>query len=265
MRILAIDDNRDNLTTLQAVLSDRLPDAEVLTALSGPDGLDLAHSENPHVILLDIVMPGMDGYEVCRKLKEDPILAAIPVLFLTALRTDEGSRIKAVEVGAEGFLSKPFDDLELVAQIRTMGKIKAAATMQRTENERLEALVEDRTRSLMAELDERKRAEKALRASERALQESEERFRSLFERAPLGYQSLDAEGKLIEVNEAWLEALGYAREEVIGRWFGDFLAPESVQGFRERFPVFKAEGKVHSEFYMLHKSGDRRYMAFDGR
>jgi PAS domain S-box-containing protein len=258
MRILAIDDNQDNLTALQAVLSDRLPEAGILTASSGPAGLDLARAEDPDVILLDIVMPGMDGYEVCRRLKEDPLLPAIPVLFLTANRTDRASRVKALEAGAEGFLAKPFDDLELTAQIRSMVKIKAAASRQHTENERLASLVEERTRSLMVELDERKRAEKAL-------QESEERFRSLFERAPLGYQSLDTDGKFIEVNDAWLEALGYAREEVIGRWFGDFLAPESVQGFRERFTAFKARGRVHSEFYMLHKSGDRRYMAFDGR
>jgi len=265
MRILAIDDNQDNLTALRAVVSDRLPEAEVLTALNGPAGLDLARAQDPDVILLDIVMPGMDGYAVCRQLKQDPALQAIPVLFLTANRTDRASRIKALQAGAEGFLSKPFDDLELTAQIRSMVKIKAAVNMQRTENERLAALVAERTRELVRELDDRKRAETARHASERALRESEERFRSLFERAPLGYQSLDADGRFIEVNEAWLEALGYAREEVVGKWFGDFLAPECVEEFRERFPAFKAKGRARSEFHMLHKSGDRRYMVINGR
>jgi PAS domain S-box-containing protein len=194
-----------------------------------------------------------------------PGLEAIPVLFLISPGTDRGSRAKALEAGADGFLAKPFDDIELVAQIRAMAKIKAAATVQRSENERLAALVRERTLSLAAELDERKRAEEALRASEKALRESEERFRALFDRAPLGYQSLDADGTLIEVNEAWLETLGYPRDEVIGRWFGDFLAPECVQDFRERFSAFKAKGRAHSEFYMLHRNGDRKYVAFDGR
>ena len=97
------------------------------------------------------------------------------------------------------------------------------------------------------------------------LKESEERFQELFEKAPLGYQSLDEAGRFLDVNQAWLDALGYAREEVIGRWFGDFLAPEYVEAFKEHFPQFKAAGRVHSEFELLRKSGDRRFMAFDGR
>lgn len=95
--------------------------------------------------------------------------------------------------------------------------------------------------------------------------ESEERYRSLFEHAPLGYQSLDEGGNFIEVNQAWLETLGYKREEVLGRWFGDFLAPEFVAAFRGRFSLFKTEGKIHSEFEMLHKNGGRRLIAFEGR
>lgn len=98
-----------------------------------------------------------------------------------------------------------------------------------------------------------------------ALQESEKRFYELFERAPLGYQSLDINGNFIAVNEAWLETLGYSKEELIGKWFGDFLSPEYVEAFRNRFPIFKAEGRIHSEFYMLHKNGSKKYIAFDGR
>ncbi len=94
---------------------------------------------------------------------------------------------------------------------------------------------------------------------------SEEHFYGMFEKAPLGYQSLDEDGNFIEVNQTWLETLGYSSEEVHGRWFGDFLAPEYVEAFRERFPIFKAAGKIHSEFQMIHKNGGRRYIAFEGR
>ena len=99
----------------------------------------------------------------------------------------------------------------------------------------------------------------------KALEEREERFSKLFDRAPLGYQSLDENGNFIEVNQAWLETLGYKREEVIGKWFGDFIAPEYVDGFKERFPIFKKTGRVHSEFEIIHKNGERRFIAFDGR
>ncbi|MBU1105120.1 MAG: DUF3365 domain-containing protein [Candidatus Riflebacteria bacterium] len=98
-----------------------------------------------------------------------------------------------------------------------------------------------------------------------ALHKSEERFHSLFEKAPLSYQSLDESGNLIEVNEAWLDLLDYTREEVIGKWFGDFLAPEFVQAFRERFSVFKDQGKVRSELGMLTQKGKRRLIMIEGR
>lgn len=97
------------------------------------------------------------------------------------------------------------------------------------------------------------------------LKESEARFHDLFEKAPLGYQSLDEEGRFLEVNQAWLDTLGYGRAEVTGKWFGDFVAPEYREAFRERFPRFKAAGKIHSEFEMLRKNGERRFIAFDGR
>ena len=101
--------------------------------------------------------------------------------------------------------------------------------------------------------------------TELALKESDERFQLLFNQAPLGYQSLDIDGNFLEVNQQWLEMLGYKREEVIGKWFGDFLTPMYQDGFRQRFPVFKAQGHIHSEFEMLHKNGSILFIAFEGR
>lgn len=97
-----------------------------------------------------------------------------------------------------------------------------------------------------------------------ALSKSEERFKSLFDRAPVGYQSLDANGNFLEVNETWLDLLGYSKEEVIGKWFGDFLAPKYVEPFRKRFPMFKELGKIHSEFEMVKKDGTIIVSSFEG-
>ena len=171
LKILAIDDNQDNLVALQAVLQDVLPQASLLTALNGSQGLAQARDKDPDVILLDIVMPGMDGFAVCRELKADERLRAIPVVFLTALKTGSESRVEALEVGAEGFLAKPLDETELVAQIRAMAKIKVANHLQRLEKEQLAALVAERTSELEKELAERVRAEEALREYSEQLEE----------------------------------------------------------------------------------------------
>jgi len=165
IKILAIDDNQDNLISIKALIREAFPQTITLTASNGPKGLELAAAEDPDVILLDIVMPGMDGFEVCKKLKADKKLGDIPVVFVTAIKGDKENRIRALECGAEGFLAKPIDESELTAQIRAMLKIKTAVIEKRDEKERLEKLVEIRTISLQKELKERRQAEQALRQS----------------------------------------------------------------------------------------------------
>ncbi|MEI6089939.1 MAG: PAS domain S-box protein [bacterium] len=100
--------------------------------------------------------------------------------------------------------------------------------------------------------------------TKKALRNSEERFKMLFDKAPIGYQSLDENGHFIEVNQTWLDLLGYSREEVLGKWFGDFLAPKFVEPFRKRFPLFKELGKIHSEFEMMKKDGTIIVSSFEG-
>ncbi len=102
--------------------------------------------------------------------------------------------------------------------------------------------------------------------SEEIIRESEQRFRRFYEQSPSAYQSLDAEGNILEVNSAWLRELGYDREEVIGKWFGDFLAGDGPALFREFFEQFKARGQVHGvEFEMKRKDGDTITVSLAGR
>jgi len=181
IKILGIDDNRDNLIILKALIQESFPHALVFFAETGEKGLELAAMEDPDVILLDIVMPGMDGFEVCRRLKSNIKLREIPVVFLTAIKGDRQSRIRALECGAEAFLMKPIDESELTAQICAMVKIKTANAEKNNEKQRLAQLVEEQTRelkktnsktielleSLKIENESRRKSEKAMLEAQR--------------------------------------------------------------------------------------------------
>jgi two-component system cell cycle response regulator len=120
-RVLLVDDLELNRKLLAESLSQEY--YEVMQATNGAEALAAAVAHQPDVILLDVMMPGMDGYEVCRRLKEDPATGHIPVVFLSAL-DERIDRLRGLELGAEDFLSKPFDTLQLLARMRSLRRMK---------------------------------------------------------------------------------------------------------------------------------------------
>jgi two-component system cell cycle response regulator len=120
-RILVIDDIAANVRVLEAKLSADYYD--VLTATDGVTGLAIAAAEKPDIILLDVMMPGMDGFQVCQRLKEDPATRHIPVVLVTAL-DGRADRIQGLEAGADEFLTKPIDDFMLFARVRSLTRLK---------------------------------------------------------------------------------------------------------------------------------------------
>ncbi len=148
-RILVVDDILPNVKLLEAKLKAEYYD--VLTATNGLDALKIAEEEKPDIILLDIMMPGMDGFEVCEKLKANPKTVHIPVVMVTAL-TDATDRVHGLEAGADDFLSKPVNDVALMARVRSLIRLKMIIDeWQIRENTatHLGAMGEDRT--MMAE------------------------------------------------------------------------------------------------------------------
>jgi DNA-binding response OmpR family regulator len=119
-RILVVDDTPANIKLLDAVLGSQ--GYTVIPAVSGAEALALVEQEPPDLVLLDILMPGMDGYEVCRRLRGRPATAHLPVILITASETKD--KVKGLDAGADDFLAKPFDQAELLARVRSLLRVK---------------------------------------------------------------------------------------------------------------------------------------------
>ena len=119
--ILVVDDNIPNLELIQAYLEDI--DCQVVPAHDGVEALSIVSRRKPDLILLDVMMPKMSGFEVCRRLKSDPQTSDIPVIMVTALN-EFGDIERGIDSGTDDFVSKPVNRLELLTRVRTMLKLK---------------------------------------------------------------------------------------------------------------------------------------------
>ncbi|MHC4125501.1 MAG: response regulator [Planctomycetota bacterium] len=119
--ILVVDDNQQNLELLQAYLEDI--DCETIPADDGLEALDIIANNPPDLVLLDVMMPKMSGFEVCRRLKNDPKTADIPIIMVTALN-EFGDIERGINSGTDDFISKPVNKLELLTRVKTMLKLK---------------------------------------------------------------------------------------------------------------------------------------------
>ena len=242
--ILIVDDNPINLR----VLSDHLQQRGfmVVVAQDGEEGLTRARLVQPDLILLDILMPGMDGLETCRRLKACDATREIPVIFKTSL-TDTASKIAGFEAGGVDYVTSPIQIEEVMARVQTHLTLhtvqrrlaeqnvhlqQEVAVRQRTEaaleqaRAELEERVQQRTAELRAEVAERRRAEAALRVSE-------QRYRALFHDNPSMYFTLGADGTVLAVNQFGSSQLGYTVDELEGRSILDIVYGEDRAAFRK--------------------------------
>ncbi len=250
-KILVIDDVTENLIAIKETLEDLMLDCLLLTAQSGKEGLKIARAEQPDTILTDVQMPGMDGFELCKKLKEDEATKHIPVMIFTGSKTDSESRIKCLEAGADVFLTKPIDTGELTAQINVMFRIKEAEDKLRAEREFLDEKVQKRTKelqkankSLKQDITERRRVEQKLRELDQAIEQTLE---------GIGIANMD--GKFVFVNPAWAEMHGYLAAELIGKPASMLDSPEDRKNFPKVLEEIKKKGFWRGELQRVRKDG----------
>jgi PAS domain S-box-containing protein len=195
-KLLVIDDKPANLLAIEALIQHLIPNSEVISSLSGVEGLGLAREIVPDTILLDVQMPEMDGYEVCQRLKTDERTKHIPVILVTAIETDTRSRIKGLEIGADAFIAKPIDEGELAAQINVMLRIRHSQGKLLAEKEDLQEREQERTKEL---------------------RESEEKYRTITENSPDVIMRFDKFLRHVYISPNILGLSGRTAEDYIGK------------------------------------------------
>ncbi len=272
VKVLAIDDNDDNLITIKVLVEELLDNVTVYTANSGRKGIELASEIMPDAILLDVVMPIMDGFETCKVLKSYVDLAHIPIVFVTAIRDDKDSRVRALELGAEAFLAKPIDESELLAQLRAMIKLKRNTDYQRNEQQRLEDLVAERTRDLesinmatMNLLEDLRKENEIRRRTEAELAKSNALYQSIVETSPDDITLTDLEGNIVLTSDISVKMLGYnSQEELIGRNMLELVYEDDLEMAMENFRKMFSMALGPKEYRMKTKDGGFIYAEING-
>ncbi|MCE3262205.1 MAG: response regulator receiver modulated diguanylate cyclase [Pseudoduganella sp.] len=216
--ILIVDDAPDNLSVLRKLMVEQ--GYQTYVANSGERALEIARRVHPHLILLDVIMPGMDGFETCRQLKSHPATEDIPVLFMSA-RNEQEDVVTGFELGAVDYIGKPLRMAEVCARVRTQLQIRFATETQQEQAERLRTIVNN-----MAE----------------------------------GLLIIEADGRIQFTNPACDQHLGYMAQELAGKSITDLLNPLVADEYLEYFARYAANPETaHShgtrEVIIRHRTG----------
>jgi two-component system, LuxR family, sensor kinase FixL len=261
--ILVVDDEPANLKLLQEMLTQA--NYRVRLASNGELALRSAKLKRPALILLDIMMPGMDGYEVCRQLKEDRDTRAVPVIFLSALESEQ-DKVKAFESGGVDYVPKPIRAAEVMARIGTHLALRRAQIELEQRNLELEAIhvtleerVEERSEELAAtnkalqhKIDENLKTLAQIRQSER-------NQRRLFDNANEGIGQIGSDGKITYVNSKMASLIGYSASEIQGHYIADFVHAEDLADHIERLESVHNGFPQRYERRLWHKDGHPVY------
>ena len=219
-RILNVDDSDEGRFVLSHILAKA--GFEVSEAADGASALQLA-AERPDMILLDLKLPAMDGFEVCRRIKADPRTATIPVLHLSAIHADSEHQAQGLDGGADGYLTQPVKPQVLVATVRALLR---------------------------------------LRSVEAALAASEDRYRDLVENSQDLICTHDLEGRLLSVNATAARVTGYSREALLTMNLADLISPNARDGFATYLEKIRTKGAASGQMCISTKAGKTRWWEY---
>ncbi len=245
--ILAIDDMPEQLNMLVRFIHVHIPDVDVITAVDGESGVDMAIAERPDLLLLDVSLPGIDGFEVCARLKANALTRHIPVLMLSGVMTDNEYRIRGLESGADGYLCKPFETIELIVHVRALLRISTYEAKLRSHEQYLEEELTKRMADLAA---------------------SEERYRLISETASdyvfcLRYTK-DGVYRREWVTDSFTRITGYQPDEPKEGW-RSVVHPDDVHLVDKVRADFLAGIPNTSEYRIFCKNGETRWLQHSGR
>ena len=252
--ILIVDDNAAYLHILSYIL--KKEGYDILEAQTGSECLRLLKENNPDLLILDVFLPDMKGFEICRQIKNNPELKHILVLLISGIEIENKNQVQGLDAGAEGYLVKPISKQVLLAYVRLMERIKRNEDELRDAAEKLDRRVKQRTKKLeivneklLNEISERKEIEIMLASKE-------EHYRMLFLNNPIPLWVYDRDSfAFLAVNEAAIQQYGYSEEEFLSMTLQDIHS-------EEKEAVILQSASAGSE--TLRNAGSFRHLKKDG-
>lgn len=250
--LLVVDDNPDNLFVIAQMIQEYLPSCAVITTTNPRQALEIAEEKEVDGVICDIQMPQMNGIDVCSKLKESSLSRDIPVLLMTSHKVDPGLRARGLSAGADDFISKPIDNIEFVARIKVMLRIKRTIDLLNEAKQDLEQKVEQRTVQLVE--------------ANNLLNIEKDKAQKYLNVAGVMIIVLNVSGQITKINWKGCEILEATEEEIVGKnWFTSYLPANKRQQYLARFEKM-VKGVPHPVPVFQHSvitaSGGERILSF---